>query len=98
MRECDTLSDLLWADAKANPNDYVEHPNGGGLIHKTAQVHPDAKIEKGAIVGAGCIIHPHVWLDKEVAVGKNVALMPESFFHGGRSEIWDESIFGANSQ
>lgn len=46
------------------------------MIHETAQIHPSAIVEDGAVIGANVKIGPFCFVDSKVQIGEGTELFP----------------------
>src|SRR4051812_882448 len=44
------------------------------MIHPTAQIHPEAKLDKGVEVGPWCVVGPHVKIGKGTKLNSHVVV------------------------
>lgn len=60
-------------------------------VESTAQIHPSAVIEEGAVIGADCRIGPFALVGSEVTLGRGVELRSHTVVTGW-TEIGDETV------
>ncbi|MDF1694733.1 MAG: UDP-3-O-(3-hydroxymyristoyl)glucosamine N-acyltransferase [Saprospiraceae bacterium] len=77
------------------------HISDDAFIHEDAIISPNISvgmfsvISKGAEIGAGSVIHSHVFLGENVKIGKNVTLFPGVKIYND-CEIGDNCVFHSN--
>ena len=63
------------------------------MIHETAQIHPSAVVEEGAVIGANVKIGPFCYVDSKVEIGEGTQLMSHVVVKGPTKIGKDNRIF-----
>lgn len=63
------------------------------MIHETAQIHPLAVVEEGAVIGANVKIGPFCYVDSKVEIGEGTQLMSHVVVKGPTKIGKDNRIF-----
>ncbi len=66
-------------------------------IHKTAIIHPDAKIAKGVVVGPYAVIGPHVQIEENVKIGNHCVVDGYTTI-GQDSQLYSGAVVGSPPQ
>ncbi|MDP5254848.1 MULTISPECIES: acyl-ACP--UDP-N-acetylglucosamine O-acyltransferase [unclassified Vibrio] len=63
------------------------------MIDSSAQIHPSAVVEEGAVIGAGVKIGPFCYVDSQVEIGANTELMSHVVVKGPTKIGQDNKIY-----
>lgn len=73
------------------------------MIHETAQIHPSAVVEDGAIIGANVTVGPFTYITSGVSIGQGTEVMSHVVIKGNTvigedNRIFPHAVIGEENQ